>query len=95
MKPDLIIENHCVDDQTSTMELAIEQFRCSFPYCKRVSVWQEGNGMTYEFRNPNSFSEIVAKANSIISSQQLPLVIRTYKNYRDDHFLMIEFKTKN
>lgn len=95
MKPDLIIENHCVDDHSSTIELAIEQFRSSFPYCKRVNVWPEGNGITYEFRNTSSIKVIAEEAKLIISHQHLPLELKCLKNYRGDHFLMVEFKSKN
>lgn len=92
MKPDLIIQNHCIDDQATTADLALEQFRCAFPYTVRLNVWD--GGMTYEFRKVSNIESVIEKAKEIIKLQNLPLVVKTYKNYRSEYFLMIEFKIK-
>lgn len=94
MKPDLIIQNHCLDDQSTTAELALEQFRCSFPYTNRVNVWQDGNGMTYEFRNAKNIQAVLRHAISIISTQNLPLIAKAFTNFRGDGYVMVEFEIK-
>lgn len=94
MKPDLILQNHCIDDEKTTAELALEQFRCAFPYTRRLNVWEDGKGMTYEFRRAQINSSIIQKVYEIIKAQNLPLVVNAYTNYRGDYFLMISFKTK-
>lgn len=92
MKPDLIIQNHCIDDEATTSELALEQFRASFP-CTRVNVWDDGTGMTYEFRRGN-IESIGLDAKKIIAAMHLPLSVRAFKNWEGHGFLMIEFKIK-
>lgn len=94
MKPDLIIQNHCIDDEKSTAELSLEQFRCAFPYTRRVNVWEDGKGITYEFRKGEINTSIINNARTIIKAQHLPLSISAYTNWKNDYFLMVSFKTK-
>lgn len=92
MKPDLIIQSHCIDDQATTAELALEQFQHSFPYT-RVNVWEDGTGMTYEFKQGN-IESLGVNAKEIIAAQNLPLSVRAFKNWEGHSFLIIEFKIK-
>lgn len=92
MKPDLIIQSHCVDDQATTAELALEQFRHSFP-STRVNVWEDGSGMTYEFRKGN-IESIGFSAKKIIADHNLPLSVKAFRDWQGHGFLIIEFKIK-